>query len=196
MTDAPTSLDDQLLERLYAELEKPVYNVVYRWVWDREEARELVQEAFVRLWRMRARVSPETVRPLIFRIALNLAANRRRWRRLRRLASLDIPGTLASEQAGADETLASEQQRRALQAAVEHLPERLRRVIVLCELGGMSYAEVAFVLQVPLGTVASRRNAALTRLRQRLNPAPRSSGDRPETAWRSPGDRRRADDAG
>ena len=169
MNAAATPLDDRALERLYADLERPLFNVVYRWVWDREEARELVQEAFVRLWRMRARIEPETARALVFRIALNLAANRRRWRRLWRLATLDLVGVVASDQAGAEEALAGEQRRRAVQAAVERLPERLRRVIVLCELGGMSYAEVADVLQIPSGTVASRRNAALNRLRQWLS---------------------------
>jgi RNA polymerase sigma-70 factor (ECF subfamily) len=166
----PAPFDDRALERLYQQLERSLYNVVYRWVWDREEARELVQEAFVRLWRMRARVSAETVRPLIFRIALNLAANRRRWRRLWRLAGLEQLRAVASDEAGADDSLAREQHRRALQNGVERLPERLRRVIVLCELGGMSYAEVAEVLRIPTGTVASRRNAALARLRQLLVP--------------------------
>jgi RNA polymerase sigma-70 factor, ECF subfamily len=161
-------LDRDALEQLYAQLERPIYNVVYRWVWDREEARELVQEAFVRLWRMRARVVLETVRPLVFRIAINLATNRRRWRRLWRRASLEALRHQPGQQAGADETLEQAQRRVALQSAVDGLPERLRQVIVLCELGQMSYAEVAAVLEIPPGTVASRRNAALSQLRRAL----------------------------
>jgi RNA polymerase sigma-70 factor, ECF subfamily len=174
---AHSPIDGQALEQLYLQLEKPIYNVVYRWVWDREEARELVQEAFVRLWRMRARVEVATVRPLLFRIAVNLAANRRRWRRLWRLATLDPLRSAASQQPAADESLEQSERRLALQEAVDALPERLRRVITLCELGGMSHAEVADVLRIPAGTVASRRNAAFTRLRQRLaagrSPLPR-----------------------
>ena len=46
--------DEKKLETFYARLEKPVYNVVYRWLWREEDARDVVQEAFVRLWRMRA----------------------------------------------------------------------------------------------------------------------------------------------
>ena len=82
-----------------------------------------------------------------------------------RRAPQELVGVVASDKAGAEEALASEQRRRAVRAAVERLPERLRRVIVLCELGGMSYAEVADVLQIPSGTVASRLNAALKLLR-------------------------------
>jgi RNA polymerase sigma-70 factor, ECF subfamily len=174
----PVSLDRPTLERLYQQLERPLYNVVYRWLWDREEARELVQETFVRLWRMRTRVAVDTVQPLAYRVALNLAANRRRWRRLRRLVTLDALRTRAGYSRGADEDLDEAQRRVALHAAVDGLPERLRQVIVLCELGEMSYAEVATVLQIPPGTVASRRNAALSQLRQALGnssaPATRS----------------------
>jgi RNA polymerase sigma-70 factor (ECF subfamily) len=157
-------LDTRTLERLYTELEKPIYNVVYRWVWDREEARDLVQEAFVRLWRMRERVVVETARPLLYRIALNLAANRRRWRRLWRMASL----AALRDRSSGDDLLERAQQEAAVRRAVDGLPERLRRVAVLCELGEMSYAEVATVLAIPQGTVASRRNAALALLRDAL----------------------------
>lgn len=170
--DRTDTIDDAAVEALYAELERPVYNVVFRWVWDREEAREVVQEAFVRLWRMRARVEPATVRPLLYRIAVNLAANRRRWRRLRRVVALDrAPAAAAAPapQRGADEALEREQRQAAVRDAVEALPERLRRVVTLCELAGLSYADVAAILEIPAGTVASRRNAAMERLRSVLD---------------------------
>ena len=69
------------LYALYERLEKPLYNVLYRTVWEREEAHDLVQETFARLWAMRARVREETVEPLAYRIGLNLA---RSWQRKRR----------------------------------------------------------------------------------------------------------------
>ena len=71
------------LEALYVRLEGPLYNVAYRYVWDAAEAQDIVQEAFVRLWRARDRVRMQTVEALVYRIALNLARNRRRWLRLR-----------------------------------------------------------------------------------------------------------------
>jgi RNA polymerase sigma-70 factor (ECF subfamily) len=164
----PPPLDQPALERLYTELEKPLYNVVYRWVWDREEARDLVQEAFVRLWRARARVEPETARPFVYRIALNLASRRRRWRRLWGMVTESALGGRSAAGPAPDQALSDHQQERRLRAAVEALSEPLRRVILLCELGELSYAEVARVLNVPPGTVGSRRNAAMGRLKQAL----------------------------
>jgi RNA polymerase sigma-70 factor (ECF subfamily) len=169
-------LDQDLVEGLYRELERPLYNVVYRWLWDAQESRDVVQEAFVRLWRMRARVDEGTVRPLIYRIALNLAANRRRWRRLWRFATLDAAGERAAPGRATDEALAGAEQEARVRRAVDALPERLRRVIALGELAGMSYAEMSRVLGVPPGTVASRRNAAIAQLRQALAPTSQAPG--------------------
>ncbi len=162
-------LDGAGLERLFVELERPVYNVVYRWVWNREEARDLVQEAFVRLWQMRERVAMQTVRPLLYRIAINLAANRRRWRRLWRWTVLD---DVREPAVAGGELVERARREAAVRSAIDGLPERLRRVVMLCELGEMSYAEVAAVLQIPPGTVASRRNAAMARLRVVLGEQP------------------------
>lgn len=153
-------LDGKALETLFVALERPLYNVVYRWLWDAEEARDVVQEAFVRLWRERQRIDPATARPLAYKIALNLAANRRKWRRLRRFVGLE---------AVADEDrIVPGESVRGLRAAIDGLPEPLRRVVVMCELAEMSYAEVAAVLEIPAGTVASRRNRAMKRLRAAL----------------------------
>src|SRR3954471_10618122 len=70
------------LESLYTRLERRVWNVVYRWLWNRDDAADVVQEAFVKLWAMRERVQMETVEALVYRIAVNLAANRRRQRKV------------------------------------------------------------------------------------------------------------------
>jgi RNA polymerase sigma-70 factor (ECF subfamily) len=160
----------EALEQLYRRLEKPLYNVVYRWVWNREDARDLVQETFVRLWRMRARVRGETVEPLIYRIAMNLAANRRRSRRLWRWASLGAAGSRAAATADGQSVMESAEREASLRRAVERLPERLRRVILMCEFSGMTYREIGSVLGIPAGTVGSRRNEALKRLRKILEP--------------------------
>jgi RNA polymerase sigma-70 factor (ECF subfamily) len=171
---AATALDAETLERLYLRLEHPLYNVVYRWLWDAHDAQETVQDAFLRIWRRRDDVRPETVEPLLYRTALNLAANRLRARRLRRWflgPSVDeaepaAVGPDAESQAADRERLA------AVRRTVEALPERLRRVLVLCELAELSYEQVAATLGIPAGTVASRRHEALARLRRELGEEP------------------------
>ncbi|MCG8424323.1 MAG: sigma-70 family RNA polymerase sigma factor [Proteobacteria bacterium] len=162
------AIDRAALEELYARVEKPLYNVVYRWLWDAEEAHDIVQEAFYRLWRARARVDLATVEPLVYRIAINLASNRRRSRRLWQWVSWDRSPRRHSGAPDAGESLALEQRRAAVRRAVEALPERQKRVVMLCELAGMTYRQVADILDIPPGTVASRRHAALKKLRRSL----------------------------
>jgi len=77
------------LENFYLELEKPLFNVVFRYVWKREEAQDLVQESFLRLWKMRDRVEMDTVKPLVYKICLNLAASHLRRRKILTFFSLD-----------------------------------------------------------------------------------------------------------
>ncbi len=164
----PGALTRGDLEALYARLEKPMYNVVYRWLWDTEEARDVVQETFCRLWRARDRVNMATIEPFVYKIALNLASNRRRTRSLWRLVSWDRAPSTASDRIAADDSLELSERRAAVRRALDKLPGRQKRVIVLCELSGMTYDQVAATLGIPPGTVASRRHAALKKLRRSL----------------------------
>lgn len=157
------------LEQLYARLEKPLYNVVFRSAWNADEARDIVQETFVRLWRMRGRVDLKSVEPLVYRIALNLAASRRRSKRVWRWVSLEALRESATGAKSAEQDLAAGEERARVRDAVEALPEELRRVVLLCECSEMSYEEIGKVLSIPPGTVGSRRNRAIRQLRERLS---------------------------
>lgn len=163
------ALTEAELERLFVRMEKPLYNVIYRWVWSREEARDITQEAFLRLWKMRARVDLTRVEPLLYRIAINLASNRRRAKKLWRWLSLD---TIADRPTATDEgaALLDRERDRMIAEAIDGLPEKLRRVVTLAELSGMSYQEIGAALSIPAGTVGSRRNKALELLKEKLEP--------------------------
>ncbi len=154
------------LEQLYARLERPVYNVVYRWVWSTEESQDIVQETFVRVWRMRKRVDPKKVDALVYK--MNLAASRLRRRKLWRMVSLETLRSGAATEPSPERALASDEQRARLRAAIVALPDDLRRVVMLCEYSELSYAEVGEVLGIPEGTVASKRHRAVKRLRTAL----------------------------
>lgn len=156
------------LEELYERLEKPLYNAIYRWIWDAEEAHELVQESFLRLWRMRARVEMNTVEPLVYRIGINLAANRRRAIKRWKMAGLEAVLGRAHRARDAHQEIERDEAQRAVRRAVDSLPERLRRVILLSEFSGLSYREIAEALGIPEGTVGSRRHAAIRQLRLSL----------------------------
>jgi len=166
-------LDRALLESVYVRLEKPIYNVVYRWLWNREDASDVVQEAFVRLWKMRRRVDLSSVDALVYRIALNLAASRRRSGKRWRWASLSALKLAPSAAPSVETQAVREEEASRVRRAVESLPEGLRRVITLCELAELSYEEVGRVLDIPVGTVGSRRHRALRLLREQLGGDPR-----------------------
>src|SRR5262245_18555899 len=159
-----TGVDEASWIELYRTLEKPLYNVVYRWLWERTESQDVVQEAFLRCWRTRDRIRPEGFKAFVYRTALNLAANRRRSKKLWRLVSFDsLPEEPADGRDGAPVLS------RHLRRAIDGLPEQLKRVLFLIELAGMSYGEIAAVTGVEEGTVGSRRNRALALLRKRLD---------------------------
>ncbi len=168
------SFDQAGLEALYASQERAVFNVVLRWTWNVDDAAEIVQEAFARVWSMRTKVDPGRAKALVFRIAVNLAASKRRWRRIRTFVGLeDAGGSAVPPRIEAD--LMARQRWDAVRGALDRLPESLRQTLVLCELSELSYAEVAKVTGVRLGTVGSRRNAALRRVRAALNFASQES---------------------
>ena len=156
------------LEQLYLRLERPLCNVVFRWVWKMDEAQEIVQDAFLRLWRMRARVDMETVEPLVYKIALNLAASRRRSRKIWQWVTLDAIRGAQSADPAADELLAAREEEDRLRVAVEALPDDLRQVVMLSEYSDLTYEQIAEVLSIPTGTVGSRRHRALRQLREAL----------------------------
>lgn len=156
--------DRSALERLFVDHERALFNVVCRWTWNREDAAEIVQEAFGRLWTMRARVDANRARPLVYRIALNLAASHRRWQRVRRFVGLRDAASVDTVE---DDLLAKERHE-ALGRAMDRLPETLRRTLVLCELSELTYDEIAELEGTRPGTVGSRRHAALARLRPLL----------------------------
>jgi len=159
---------EQLLERLYRQLEAPLTNVLYRWLWDREEVRDVLQETFLRLWRMRDRTDWDRAEPLVYKIALNLAASRRRSRKLWRFVGVDQTDSTGDSRPDAATQLSRAEEEQAVRRAIEALPERQRRVLVLVTFSGLSYEQIADTLGVSPGTVASRRHAAVRKIKERL----------------------------
>ena len=147
----------------YLELEKPLYNVAYRWLWDAAESQDVVQEAFLRCWRIRQRIVAETFKPLIFQTTLRLLSNRARKRKLWRLVPWSETESNASNGTEVD-ILASRQVR----VALDGIKASLKQVLLLSEVGGLSYKEIAAVMRISEGTVGSRRNRALAALKEQL----------------------------
>ena len=100
---------------------------------------------------------------MLFRTALNLASNRRRSYRLWRFVGLAEAVDNVALTGNGDTILP-----RSVDAAIGALPDDLRRVLLLTEIAGLSYAEVAMTLGIKEGTVGSRRTRAIELLREAL----------------------------
>lgn len=153
------ALGEDALYASYRRLERPLFNVLYRQLWQREDCQDVIHDAYARIWERRAKVDETTLDALVWTAALNLARNRLRWRRLWRHEPLDenAPDTAPSN----EDFMAT----RRLHDALRQLPSVLRDVLLLSEFTELRGHEIAAVLSIPAGTVASRKHNAVERLK-------------------------------
>lgn len=169
-------------DRLVQERSGDVYALLYRLTDDPEEARDLTQETFLRAFQHIGRFRGEAdLKTWIYRIAVNQARNRWRWWRRRRrdvTVSLDTSDDRTDEPLGmrlrdtesADpeqETLARERERTLL-TALHSLSRSYRETVILRDIEGLSYEEIATTLEISIGTVKSRLARGREELRRRL----------------------------
>jgi RNA polymerase sigma-70 factor (ECF subfamily) len=142
--------------------------VVTRMCGDSGLAEDAAQEAFMRAWVNLPSYQPRgNLRNWLYRIAVNAALDVLRRKPEENIE--DDEALLVSDQAAGPELVLIEKERVALlQQAMQSLPEAARSALVLKEYGGLSYQEIASVLEVPVGTVMSRLNYARNRLREIL----------------------------
>ena len=166
MANQSQTLTRVSLENLYLELEKPLFNVVFRYVWNREEAQDLVQESFVRLWKMRERVEMVTVKPLVYKICLNLTASSLRRKKI--LAFLPLNKGAKEPRAKHNDSLEQKEEIQTLRKLINELPAKLKETILLTEFSDMSYDKIGKSLGIPAGTVGSRRNKAVNIIKEKF----------------------------
>ena len=160
-------------EQLYRCMERSLFNLAYRYTWNRDEAEDVVHDAFLRAWDRRAGLRLETLDRYLWVTTLNVARQRRRWRRLKVFLQIeeDAGGDALIEMQRPEGMLDAAQHRRQLAHAIDMLPEKLRTALLLAEFSELSYEAAAQLLEIPPGTFASRRNSALKKLRQVLSDA-------------------------
>jgi RNA polymerase sigma-70 factor (ECF subfamily) len=161
-------------EQLVAEHQAMVFQLGCHLLGSRDEAYDLSQEVFLRVFRTLDRFRADaSLKTWIYRIAINQASNRRRfWSRRHRLgqvsldAHVEVHGepTEATDASSPHRILASKELAARLTVALDALPFDQRTVIILREVEGLSYDEIAQALDIAVGTVKSR----LTRARQAL----------------------------
>jgi RNA polymerase sigma-70 factor (ECF subfamily) len=170
---------------LIAQYSQPIYSVISRSLRDPADAADVTQEVFVKIFRHIGSFHGEScLRTWIYRIALHEASNQRRWwsRHKRQELTLDahqeneegepfsLGDMLASTGASPYDCCASAETRELVEAALRTLPEAFRTVVVLREIEGFGYEEIAEMLNVNLGTVKSRLTRGRAALREALRP--------------------------
>ena len=158
-------------EQLYRRLEQPLFNLAYRYTWNRHDAEDVVHDAFLRVWDRRHELRAATLDRYLWVATLNGARQRRRWRRFKVFLQIEPDSAEFGlvEMQRPDGLLDAAQQRVQLARAIDALPEKLRTALLLAEFSLLSYESAAKLLGIPAGTFASRRNAALQKLREVLN---------------------------
>ncbi len=175
--------DDTAFDLIVSRYQDMVFNLAFRLLGKREEALDLSQEVFFQIYRKLSSFRQDSsLRTWIYRIVINRAKNCQRWWRRREgemtavaVDDIDVSWTPratigASHFVAPDEALHRKEIGHILHEAIATLPFEQRTILLLKEIDGLSYEEIARTLNLALGTVKSRLARARKALRDRLDP--------------------------
>jgi RNA polymerase sigma-70 factor (ECF subfamily) len=178
--------DPDAFEALVRRHERRVFNLLFRMLGNRQEAEDVAQEAFLSLHRSGHRFRREArFSTFVYRVAANAALNRRRSLGRRRareeaLAEQQQAGIeLPSAPRDPEDAASGAEAQAHVQAALLELSPDLRAAVVLYDIEGQSYGDIAAALDIPEGTVKSRIHRARSALRERLRGFVRAQGGTP-----------------
>ncbi len=169
---------ERCFEQLVLDYQERLYAFALRLTGNREEAQEIVQDAFIRVYHALATYEAEQIRtlalrPWLYQVTLNVSRNRRRRKQPPQISleALECdpelePTSAASEQPEAIAEVRERQQ--ILQQLLLSLPERYRAAVILRHIEGLDYHELAATLQQPPGTIKSHVHRGSALLRQAL----------------------------
>lgn len=176
--------DDAALNDLMARHKQPLFHYLIRFLQNEDEAADLTQEAFVRVYQHRHKYDPrQRFFTWLYAIATNLGRDRLKWRSRHRQVSLDHPighegreigDTLPDHRPQPDDATATEERGEIVRAAIASLPEELRAPLILSEYEAMSHAEIGTVLHCSAKAVETRIYRAKAKLRDKLASLQRS----------------------
>jgi RNA polymerase sigma factor (sigma-70 family) len=147
-----------------------VYRLAYRLTGNRHDAEDLTQEVFIRVFRSLSTYRPGTFEGWLHRITTNLFLDQARRRQRIRFDALPddvgdkLPGLLPAPDSGLSDDMFDPD----IETALASLSPEFRAAVVLCDVEGLSYEEIAAVLDVKIGTVRSRIHRGRSMLRKAL----------------------------
>ncbi|MEO6589335.1 MAG: sigma-70 family RNA polymerase sigma factor [Pyrinomonadaceae bacterium] len=178
LIEATKQGDETAFAEIISRYRNPLTNFLYRMLNDYEEAVDLAQETFVRVYFAIERYHTDyAFSTYIYRIASNLAISEIRRRKRRKLLSLtgffsydgeDVDFHPPDKKPLADADLIESEEKRVIARAIATLPEKYRAPIVLRDIEGKTYDEIAEILELGLGTTKSRISRARGLLKEKL----------------------------
>jgi len=162
-------------EEIVKRYKDPLLNFVFRFLSDRSESEDIVQETFLRVFRnKRAYKKIAKFSTWIYTIAGNLAKTELRKRKKRNLYSISTIGyddkdfEISDESSNPEKKTNTKMYDEIIQREISQLSPKFREVIILRDIQELSYEEISKIIKVPLGTVKSRVNRARLRLQDKL----------------------------
>lgn len=160
------------LEEAFARFQDELLGTLYYLVGNVEDARDALQDAFLKCWRHREEIGEVVnLKAWIFRIALNVGRDLRAtaWRRRRRPIEDEGPALVSTDPPPETDLVRREQLALVREALLGLRPEE-QEVFLLRQNGQLTYDEIAASINIPLGTVKTRMRLALGKLREALQP--------------------------
>lgn len=159
-----------------------VYGLAYRLTGNQQDAEDLTQETFMRVFRSLKSYRPGTFEGWLHRITTNLFLDMVRHRQVIRMEALPenydrVPGTLKTPEQAVDDAMLDPD----LEIALAELQPDYRAVVVLCDVVGLTYEEIASTLGLKMGTVRSRIHRARSSLRATLERLEKERQELPES---------------
>ncbi len=171
--------DKSAFDLLFSRYQQKIINLISRYVKDNSEVQDVAQEAFIKAFRALPRFRGESAfYTWLYRIAINTAKNHlvSRGRRPPNTdvdiddAELNPTSTVLQEAESPEAALARDQLSSGIDAAIAELPEDLRSAVTLREFDGLSYEQIAEIMDCPVGTVRSRIFRARESIERHIEP--------------------------
>jgi RNA polymerase sigma-70 factor (ECF subfamily) len=162
--------------------QRMVYNVAYRFLGSREEAEELAQEVFLRVYKyLKSFEGKSSLKTWIYKITVNSALNRQQWLKRRKQYQqislensdpkdeMSLENKLAGSGVNPESSVLNIELQKKIECSLAALPKRLRIAIILRDIEGLSYEEISEALGINQGTVKSRIARARSAVKDALS---------------------------
>ncbi len=171
-------LDEAGLERIFQQYYAALAAFANSLLRSPEDAREVVQDVFVSLWKNRESIDPEgNIRAYLYVSTRHRCISHLRRKQLPGTPLESLQHSLADEQHGIEAEIEAAELQAAIYEEVEQLPEKCREIFLLSRREGLSYSQIAQHLGISVKTVENQIGIALKRIRRRLFDGDSSSGD-------------------